>query len=265
MTAGKGIPARAMPLLALVAGCGGLGSQDEPQPISVPCAPSQPTPYADGIPYLGVHADAANSDVVRCVTSPAYTEVWHALEGLALTQPNTFSPDGTVTYVTTTHFDPDGCRLHALDVETGQVQWCSSFAPSITSGSVEVDSDGHLYFTGADRLVSLDDGGDFRWEVVFTDAQGESDAPWGLHLNQAGHVVTVTSTGVVFLVDRSDGVVLDSLDIGQAWGFVAPDSMGLDIELSLLLPDEVVGDIETVWGPLTDDQSGSGFASFLGA
>ena len=84
------------------------------------CAPSQSNPYPQGIPYVGIHGNAGNSDFIDCTTAGNWSRSWHALRGLGMTQPNTFSPDGSVTYVTTTNIEPDGCRLFAVDVDSGQ-------------------------------------------------------------------------------------------------------------------------------------------------
>src|SRR5688572_2340002 len=87
------------------------------EPIELPCVVDQPAPYPDGSPYLGVHANRENNDVVACETGSAFVEVWHALPGLAMSQPNTFSPDGSVTYAATFNPDPSGCTVHAVSVE----------------------------------------------------------------------------------------------------------------------------------------------------
>ena len=129
------------------------------------CRPTQNAPYANGIPYLGVHGNPGNSDVIDCETPNAWTRSWHELKGLGMTQPNTFAPDGRTTYITTTNPMPDGCRLFALDTMTGNVSWCRSFSTEIEKGAVEVDSEGHLYFTVGDTLISLDAQGDERWRL----------------------------------------------------------------------------------------------------
>ena len=55
------------------------------------CRPTQNAPYANGIPYLGVHGNPGNSDVIDCETPNAWTRSWHELKGLGMTQPNTFA------------------------------------------------------------------------------------------------------------------------------------------------------------------------------
>ena len=112
------------------------------------CSPQQSEPYPQGIPYVGIHGNAGNSDFIDCQTSGKWRRGWHALRGLGMTQPNTFSPNGQVTYVTTTNAEADGCRLFAIDVESGQFKWCRSYHTSIERSSVEVDDEGNLYFTG---------------------------------------------------------------------------------------------------------------------
>ena len=241
-----------------------LGCVDEPTSfVEVPCTPERSSPYANGMPYLGIHAEPGNSDVIPCETAEAFGEVWHALPGQGLTQPNTFSPDGSTLYVTSTAPEPDGCRLHALDAATGEVLWCQSHPDSITQSAVEVDADGHLYFTAAGEVISLEADGSARWRTPFLDATGEGDPPWGLHFTPDGHIATVTSSGVVALLDSSDGGLLASLDIAQTWGFVAPASIEGSIDISTLLPEAVQSDIAAIWGEGESD--GSGFGAFLGA
>ena len=98
-------------LVVSVTGCQG----PLPQLVEKPCVPEQDEPYSSGIPYLGIHAYAGNSDVIDCESADAFEEGWTSLKGLGLTQPNTFSPDGATTYATTTNPKLDGCRVHAVD------------------------------------------------------------------------------------------------------------------------------------------------------
>jgi outer membrane protein assembly factor BamB len=231
----------------------------------IPCTPEQASPYADGTAFLGVHANPSNNDIVECETGSEFVEVWHALEGMGLTQPNTFSPDGNTLYATSTNPEPEGCRLWALDADTGEVKWCQSHPSSISQGAVEVDEDGLLYFTADADLMSLTPDGELRWTVSFEDVNGEKDAPWGVHFTPDGHVATVTSSGVVYLVRREDGQILDSLSIAEAWGFVPPATMDMDIDLTPLLPRPVQDNIVAVWGEEALDGAGGGFGALLGA
>ena len=234
-------------------------STDDDEPVGPACAPSRLAPYAEGSPYLGIHADPGNSDVVDCETQDAYSSGWHALKGLGVMQPNTFSPDGKVTYATSTNPQEDGCRLHAVDVESGAVLWCRSYPPSIARSAVEVDAEGHLYFTVEASVVSTLADGQERWRVDFTTDDGTADAPWGVHFTPDQHVATVTTSGVVYLVDRADGRVVADLSISAAFGFPLA-SRAPRLDTTVLLPEEVQANIRTVWG----EGSGPGFASFLG-
>ena len=246
--------------LSLLAAC---GTADD-QPIDIVCQPDQALPYADGASYLGIHGDASNSDEIDCASGSEYVESWHALEGLGLPQPNTFSPDGLTTYVTSTNPDPEGCRVHALDTATGEVLWCRNYPPTISYGSVEVDADGALYFTAEDKVISLDANGDERWTTPIS--QGvEGELAWGLHFHPSGPVTTVSQSGLVLLIDRADGSVLSSLSIPEAYDFVAPATLDLDLDLSMLLPAAVNADIESVWGIPQEGEADAGFNTFLGA
>ena len=249
------------------AACGGTDqdpSTDGPQTIEVPCTPEQGGAYADGIPYQGIHADAGNSDVIACESASAYVESWFSLQGLGLTQPNTFSPDGSVLYVTTANPDPEGCRVHALRSDTGDVLWCKSYSPTVALGSIEVDTAGDLYFTTEGSIHSLNASGDERWTVPVVDAEGIIDQPWGVHFTPDGHVATVTSSGTVYLVAREDGAVLSSLSIPEIYGFVEADGFNLDIDLSAILPQGVLNSIEVLWGPQDSESTAAGISTLLG-
>ena len=242
-----------------VAGC----QAEMPSVIEKSCTPSQDAPYASGIPYLGIHADAGNSDVIHCESAEAFEEGWTALEGLGLTQPNTFSPDGAVTYATTTNPKQDGCRVHAVDTASGELLWCRSYDSTVALGAVEVDSEGHLYFTTEGFVHSLTAQGEPRWQSAVLDGE-EVDQPWGVHFTPAGHLATVTSSGTVYLIDRFDGAILSELSIPETFGFVAPAGLELNLDISSLLPGGVLDSIELIWGPQDSSSASSGFSTLLG-
>ena len=245
------------PLLFLLA----AACQSDVPPPEAACAPERVFPYADGSPYAGVHGDAANSDVVACDVSDSFRAGWHALVGLGIAQPNTFSPDGRTTYVTSTNPDPSGCRVHALDVDTGRLRWCRTFPPSVSESAVEVDEDGNLFLTYDGHVASLKPSGEGRWAV----ALGTDEAPWGIHFSPEGHVVTVTPDGDVFLIDRSDGSVSSTLSIPDRWGFVEAENIELLLDPAQVFPPSVFGDLEAVFGQTGSADADSGASSFLGA
>ena len=119
-------------------------------PSTWSCEVAQPFPYPDGIPYVAIHAGPGHSDYVPCMTAPAFEQSWHVLKGHGLVQPNTFSPDGAVTYAATTNPEPDSCTIHAIATEDGRTLWCRSY-PDVLESAVEVDLDGMLYFSSANR------------------------------------------------------------------------------------------------------------------
>jgi len=250
-----------IPTIILLAAC---AEHPQDETIDLVCQPDRELPYADGASYLGIHGDASNSDEIACASGSAYQQTWHALEGLGLPQPNTFSPDGLTTYVTSTNSDPQGCRVHALDTETGVVQWCRNFPPTISYGSVEVDEEGYLYFTVEDQVVSLNPDGSDRWATSIGEA-GQQELAWGLHFHPEGPIATVSQSGTVVLLNREAGEILSTLSIPEVYGFVAPASLDLDLDLSLLLPNAVNADIESVWGVPQEGEADASFNTFLGA
>ena len=162
------------------------------------CTPTQTSPYDATTPYLGIHGDAGNSDVIPCDTANDFEQAWHVLQGHAIAQPNTFSPDGSRTYVTAfPALGVSDCTLFALDAGTGETLWCKALHRSVVGSSVEVDEEGMLYVGAASAIYSYTPEGDERWKTVLDSGDGESleQQSFGLHFSQTGHVVTVTITG----------------------------------------------------------------------
>lgn len=237
-----------------------------PVPIEVPCAVDPPAPYPAGSPYLGVHANRENNDVLEgCSTGTSFVQAWHALEGFGISQPNTFSPDGSITYVTTFGPDPGACNVWALSTDDGGTAWCLTVERSVGGSAVEVDADGALYFT-ADRFVySTDGAGAMRWQAEIGEppmGMDFGDSALGVHFTPDGWAATITAQGRVVLIDRADGSVVASIDLPIAYSFVARPGPMLVGGLRALLPDSVIADLELVFGP---DATGDGLTSFLGA
>jgi hypothetical protein len=227
------------------------------------CRLDHPFPYPSGVSYVGVHANPENNDYVDCTTAPAYELAWHTLQGHGVGQPNTFSPDGSVTYVTSTHPDPDGCTVHAISTADGSTLWCRSYLDAVWS-TMEVDEDGNLYFTAIAKMISLNPQGEKRWEIAgLSNSEGkETQGLFGVHFHPDGHVVTVTNDGEVLLVRRSDGVILSSLSIPAAYGFVPPEALNLNIDILTVLPQYISEDLASFAYQNGSDEI---FASFLGA
>lgn len=204
------------------------------------CRTPQPYPYPDGFPYVTVHANARNNGwVPGCPMSRGgYAIAWQALDGGRIYQPNTFSPDGTLTYVLVR--GGEGRGFYALDTQTGQTRWSVTQEdipgwPEETpmnpakkpaySGSVEVDNEGNLYYNVNQWLVSRTQGGHLRWQLPM------DGVSYGLHFTEEGFIALVTEVGTVMLVSRQ-GEVLDSISIPQAYGFLAGNpSKGFDLFL----------------------------------
>jgi hypothetical protein len=211
------------------------------------CAPTQTFPYPDG-PYVGVHAGPANNDVVRCDTAESYSASWHAAKGFAVAQPNTFSPDGTVTYITTSQPKSQDCNVWALSVDTGELVWCKSLSEGAIWSAVEVDENGDLFFTTTEEIISLDATGDIRWQID-APAGPDMDATngaIGLHFTPKGHIATVTDQGIVLLIDRKNGSILASLDIPAAFEVSRPIQSEGSIQIDDFLPAEIIADFASL-------------------
>ena len=205
---------------------------EEPEQSSEPpaenpfaCEVNQNAPYDSTTPYLGIHGDAGNSDIVECDTADNFVEQWHVLKGHAIAQPNTFSPDNQTTYVTAFPNSDDPCTLFAIDVVTGETKWCKPLHRSIAGASVEVDENGNLYVTAQANVYSYLPSGELRWRQPLDGADGEDPEfrSFGLHFTPSGFIATVTLPGVVSLLERETGRILTQFDIAAEYGFVAPE------------------------------------------
>lgn len=206
------------------------------------CHVDQPYPYADGLPYTTIHAGPGNNDHVPCELAPRFEPGWHALKGYGVAQPNTFSPDGGTTYVTTSKPSPDACTLHAVRTEDGSVSWCRSYDAGTIWSAVEVDLDGHLYFATGTQIVSLTAEGQERWITVAPEHPYGANGAVGLHFTSDGHIAAVTNHGTVILLQRSDGALLASLELPSTFGLDVGPPPEDGLSLAELLPQAVLDD-----------------------
>ena len=268
----KGLPLLfGTPAIIIALGLGCTAQENtEPEQETTPASPfacnvEQESPYDSGTPYLGIHADPGNSDVVSCTTANAFEEVWHVLKGHAIPQPNTFSPNNETTYVTAFPNADDPCTLFALNTTTGETLWCKDLPRSIAGGSVEVDEDGHLYVVADAMVYSFESDGTTRWQRPLDGADGNNQAfrTFGLHFTQGGYIATVALPGVVFLLDRSDGSIVTEFDIAEEYNFVPPQPRLPDsFDLMNLFPEPSVGDFITAFG--SRDAANTTLGNFLG-
>jgi hypothetical protein len=211
------------------------------------CRPTDRSPYPASSPYLGVHAGPQQNDLVACDLADAYEPAWHALEGYGVAQPNTFSPDGQTTYVTTSEPTPDACTVFALDVATGETRWCVRL-PGALGAAVSVDEDGDLYLSAAGAVRSLDADGATRWSHDVVDALGAPSLAYGTQFTPDGLVATVTADGALLLLDRATGAARATLDLPSAFGFPKPDAASAPLDLGSLLPESISADLARVFG-----------------
>ena len=238
----------------------------QPRLTIVPCEPEQAWPYPSGLPYVGIHANAANDDVVRCETNDQFQPVWQTLDGHAVMQPATLSPDGERVYVTVTTPLEGDCTLYALGATDGAPRWCAALPFDVVASSVEVDEDGNLFVSAGGRAISFDPNGGTRWDQPLWPASRPEDVSpytgYGVHFTGDGHVATITANGRVVLLDRGTGEILASLDTVEAFGLIPPADTPLSgFDLIPFMPDEVVEDVETIFG----DRAGAALGSFFGA
>lgn len=254
----------------MLASCGGETPSPAPAPfISVPCTPEQASPYPDGLPYVGIHANAANDDVIACSTAENFRQDWHALQGHAVMQPSTMSPDAQTVYATATSPVADGCTLYALDAENGSELWCRSLPFDVVASSVEVDENGLLFVSAGGKAWSFDADGNEQWSTPLwpdgpapTDEELAGHTGYGLHFTQDGLIALVTAVGRVVLLERGSGTIVDAMDLPSTFGLVPPpESLLTGFDLVPLMPDEVIADVESIFGDRAAEALGSFFGS----
>ena len=174
-----------------------------------------------------------------------YDQAWHQLTGVTIAQPNTFSPDGSVTYVTSSQPQPNDCTVHAIFTEDGATQWCKAYPGAIWS-AVEVDENGDLYFTTGEAILSLAPTGELRWEVAIPPYGEENDGAMGVHFTPDGHVAAVSNQGVVMILSRENGALLTTLDIRENWNFVGKEAVDFGLSITDLLPKAIIDDLIAV-------------------
>ena len=176
------------------------------------------------------------------------------MKGRAVAQPNTFSADGETTYVTSSQPTEGDCNLWALSTVTGEVKWCLDAGPGAIWSAVEVDIDGHLYLAARDAIVSVTSKGDLRWTRDVGDGVDPEldNGPVGLHFTPDGHIATVTSQGIVMLIERERGKILTEFDVPQAFRVDRPAVNTAMIDVGDLLPEAVTKDFQNFqFGPVS--------------
>ncbi len=249
------------------------------------CEFAQPYPYPSGSTYVGVHGNRENSDRIYCSGPSMVSRGWATLEGTLTQQPVSFTADGTAVLVTIAR--TEGCNLYAIETETGETRWCSDdFSMGVAGSMVEVDRDGFLYVADGDTEESFmyslfPEDGSIRWRTSLEGLYGGDDGaayhiPVGIHFTASGEIVTVTNDGVVVLIDRGDGRILDTWSIREELGFVPVPAAEIDMEPLIRAYEAydagrphplgwLVERIVAVLGPMDPETVEAGLAMALGA
>jgi outer membrane protein assembly factor BamB len=216
--------------MACTAACQDGSTVTPPTPRSLLCRIDQPPPYADSS-YVSNHADAENTNYVACRGPLSFEPDWYVLRTHLAAQPNTFSIDGGVTYVTTTP-GSDGSTVHAVETQTGRTKWQrSDFTLAVAASSVEVAHDGLLYVSDRATVSCLRDvDGALVWSATLPDKE-EPGLTYGLKLTPGDHVVTQVSNGTVYLLDRFNGAIEAMLDVAARTGYVPPAPQPVPVSL----------------------------------
>jgi outer membrane protein assembly factor BamB len=170
--------------------------------------------------WATLHRGPANRKLVRGVTLAAEYRVWTALEGSAVLTAPTMSPDGRTLYVTTGRTTGHS-NLHAFDLD-GELLWQSEpwqgpqqgVDPCAILSSAIVDQEGDLYIGDCNQLFAFRSDGNVKWVVPLPSIEaGDWNASGTIPVNalttaiftREGHVLGVTNSGDVIVVDRATG------------------------------------------------------------
>lgn len=243
-------------------GSSGSSSGGEPLWADEHCELANPSPYPPTGTYMSNHVGRENNNAIPCAGPRALALEWHVLETHASGQPNTFSPDGRVTYLTTTPGD-DGCNAFAVDTADGAVLWKRCDLPfSAIASTIDVDEAGDLYLTAASSVHALDpETGADRWVRALPNASAAGSA-YGLKFTADGHIVTQVSDGTVYLLARADGAILASLSVADETGFVPATATMLPIDQA---PAYILDRLRLLVGDEHFDAAISGLGGLLGA
>lgn len=151
-------------------------------------------PYGPG--WSAVHADPANSDYHARPGPSDLTLAWsRSFDGMINLGPTS---DGLGrVYVTTSGA---GCRLHALDRDTGRTIWCSDVVGRLAVSSAPlIDRERRLYLGDGSMMRAFDRDGRILWTYPII------GAPLSAQFTPAGDLLFITHVGVIYILDRATG------------------------------------------------------------
>lgn len=168
---------------------------------------SDPSPtgaYAAG--WSTAHADAGNSDYSPVPGARDLTLAWRRELGGMINLGPTADNSGRV-YVTTAA--TSGCRLHALDVRTGETVWCSDALNRLAvSSSPLLDKDGRIFVADSDAMFAFDAHGKILWRTPIV------GAPLSAQFTPEGHLIFTTLIGRIYVLRRDTGdLVLPMIEL----------------------------------------------------
>ena len=171
--------------------------------------------------WATLHRGPANRKFVPDVALATDYRVWTALEGSAVLTAPTMSPDGRTLYVTTGRAAGNS-NLHAFDLD-GELLWRAEpwqgpqqgVDPCAILSSAIVDDQGDLYLGDCNQLFAFRSDGSVKWVVPLPSIRaGDWNASDAIPVNalttavftREGHVLGVTNSGEVIVVDRATGL-----------------------------------------------------------
>lgn len=230
MLSGHGLRLRVTVLAGVVSACVLAGCSEGDAAGTAEVDLPETTEALQGSAYApswsAVHADAANSDYSPVEPASDVAERWSiAIEGSMRIGPlpwtinlgPTSDPDGNL-YVTSTE---SGCHLQALDGRTGERRWCAADMDLFTVvSSPLIDHDGNLFVADGRGMHSLTSDGSRRWNAPLR------GVPLSAQFTPDGHVVFVTHTGTIYVLDRTTGVeLMEPIDLAPELSWRAEQGM----------------------------------------
>ncbi len=160
---------------------------------------SEDVDHAYGPGWSAVHADSRNSDYSPIRGPRKVALAWQRkLDGTINLGP-TIGKQGHV-YLTT---NAGECHLYALDAQTGKTIWCTRDVNQFAvASSALIDEQGRLYIADNEAMHAFDAAGNLLWETKI------KGFPLSAQFTHTGRLVFITHIGIIYVLDRSNGVLM---------------------------------------------------------
>lgn len=149
-----------------------------------------------GTGWPAAHHDSRNSGVSPVEGSRKMTLNWTRPVGGPIERPVSIGEEGQLFLTTRT---PSGCAILSLQMPTGRKRFCDRLGPNTISSPTVVDGLTNVYFGDDGAVNSYNYLGQPRWRTPV------AGVPVSLQFTGDGHVLTITQSGQVDVLDRQTG------------------------------------------------------------